>query len=543
MTSTQHTGKKLTMVKVETFPILAVPDYGITKEAANYFKVRSQVSTEDGVTIEKTFFPYYSQSSKLVGYKVRDWTVARKSSSHITAVGNITVNCKLFGQVEAEGVKQAKKNLIFTEGEGDVIAGWQAVIDSVKGGKWEGKVFPRVVGLSLGTGNAVAATAANEEFIRSFDTDIGKIILAFDNDQATDAEAAKGIMRGKEAKEEVAGLLMTDNLFEYDFGEYKDLREMYLDGVSVEVGRFLTFDMKKYHPEKIMEVDDISFESLTAPKEEGFNIGAFPALMDKLHGFRKKELAIITSQSGVGKTSVVSEFAYDLAINHGQKIGMIYLEEMVEETTLRMLAKILKVNYNGSFKFNPLDIVSEKQFKDAMVILKGKMAMVDHFGSMMVESLIRKIKYLEHVNGCDFIFLDHISMVFSGSKETDERRVVDRLLTSLAAYVSKSNVGIIAISHLKNATQELNRDKDGNYLPTWIRVRKEDLRGSATLQQLPWTIIGVEGEVMPDRTRGRIRFVILKNRTWSTLGTYGVYRMDNKDGTFIEVEDDDEGVI
>lgn len=528
---------------IKKLPCLAVPSYGITKEGAEYFEVRSSVSEEDGKTIEKTYYPSYNQKGEVTGFKGVNWSIPKKSRGHFFTVGDVNINNKLFGQHQAEKIKRQKKTLIFLEGEGDVITGWQAIMESLEGTKYEGKLLPHIVGLSMGTGNAVSSVVANEAFIREFEKpEDGKICLGYDNDQATDKEREKGIVKGWDAIEDVAGYLLSDKVFIYDFENFNDPREYYNEGDPIRLGKLLTFEMKKFHPEKIVSAVDITFEDLVKPRVEGYHIPAFPKLNEKVHGFRKKELCLVTAPSGAGKSTIVTEISHSLSEDHGQTIGKIYLEELIQETMLRMIARKLNVNYNGTFKFNPLKIVSEKDFKEAKKEIEDSFFFVDHFGSMAVDSLIKKVKYLEHINKVDFVILDHISMVFSGTATDNERKLIDIIMTELGSYVSSSSIGIIAVSHMKRKqVPEFPKDKDGNKLPVWIEVTKEDLRGSGSLEQVPWVILAAEPEIMPDRSRGRVRLVVLKNRPWSFLGECDIVKTDDTTGNFYDASarDDD----
>lgn len=54
---------------------------------------------------------------------------------------------------------------------------------------------------------------------------------------------------------------------------------------------------------------------------------------------------------------------------------------------------------------------------------------------------------------------------------------------------------------------------------------------SAAIEQLSWVVLAVEPEELPDRSRGRIRLVSLKNRPWKILGVADTMMMD-KNGQF-----------
>ena len=49
---------------------------------------------------------------------------------------------------------------------------------------------------------------------------------------------------------------------------------------------------------------------------------------------------------------------------------------------------------------------------------------------------------------------------------------------------------------------------------------------SASLEQLSWTILGLEPEILPDRSRGNVRLTVLKNRTWGFLGEADEFSID-----------------
>lgn len=523
VTETKYVPKE-TVKEVEGYPFAEMPERKINKATCKKFGVRMSIDEQDGTTPTAYYFPYYDQKGKLTGYKKRDLTKEKYDKFHFTTVGKVGVDCKLFGQDVAESVSRKRNNLIFVEGEIDVLSAYQALVDSVAGTKYS-TLEPFVVGLSCGTANAVEAVLHNESFVRSYD----RITLSFDNDAATPAEAAKGIKRGKEATEAVAGAMIGDNLYTVQYADkYKDPSDYLQDGKSEELAKLLQFGSKRFVTDKISYASDIDFEEVVAKRKRGLMCPSFPKLMEKIHGFRGSELVLLTSGVGVGKSTVTSSFAADF-IAAGERVGLIFLEETRKETLQRMLAHSLKVNYN-KFKDDPLSVATREQIKEAYdnIVADDKAVFLDHFGHLNIDSLMPKIKHMHLVSKCRFIIIDHITLITSGgSTEVDERKEIDRTMTELAAFCASNDVCIIAISHINRGGFADNKPpKDAEEKPYWVKVDKSHMRGSSALEALSWIILGLEGQVMPDRSRGNARLTVLKNRPYGILGVCDEFRLN-----------------
>ena len=66
------------------------------------------------------------------------------------------------------------------------------------------------------------------------------------------------------------------------------------------------------------------------------------------------------------------------------------------------------------------------------------------------------------------------------------------------------------------------------------------MRGSAALEQLSWIILGLEPQIMPDRSRGLVRLTCLKNRPWSSLGAADEFCVDEDTWEVILVDSNDD---
>ena len=528
--SKQETEQENKMVKetikdVLEYPIAVMPERKITKETCKKFGVRMAISEEDGKTPVAYYFPYYDSKGKLSGYKKRDLTLDKHEKYHFTTIGKVGVDCKLFGQTVAESIEQKRKNLVYVEGEADQLSTYQAMKEQVRGTKWEA-MEPFVVSLSCGTANAVEATLHNEGFIRSFDS----LSLMFDNDSSTEAEKKKNIIRGKEATEAVASALIGTGITLCTIelpNQYKDASDMLVAGEGDSLAKIVQFGKKAYTAEKIVHARDIEFEDLIAPQPEGIYTECFPELDRKIHGFRTRELVVLTSPSNVGKSLVCSLLA-NIFIAADEKVGMIFLEETNKQTLQRAVASKLKVNYN-KFKNAPLSCASKEAIQKAYdeIANNDRLVMLGHFGSLPISELMNKIRHMHLVEGCSYIVLDHLSVVISGSHIENERKELDIVMTELAAFCAANDVCIIAVSHInRSAAEQFKPPKGKEDEPFWVTISKEQMRGSAALEQLAFIVLGLEPQIMPDRSRGNVRLTVLKNRPWGILGVADEFSID-----------------
>lgn len=500
-------------------------DRGIRKDICKKFGIRAALSEKDGETVEAYYFPSYNQKGKLVGFMKQDVTKSKEEKGHWKAIGSVSISNKLFGQDIAEGIGRKRNSLVITEGQWDSISVYQSLVDSVKGTKYDG-MEPFVVSIPLGTANAVEAILHNADYVKSYDS----LCIFFDDDYTTPAEKAKGILKGHEAREAVAGALVGEGIslmtVSPDYG-FKDASDYLQADKAKELAKLVQFEKRPYSAEKIVKASDISFEELLTPRPEGIYVNCFPELMKKIRGFRTSELVLLTSPSGCGKSTTTSIFA-SAFIEAGEKVGMIYLEETNKETLQRMIASKLKVSYL-KFKDQPLECASKEEIQAAYnsIVNEDRLVMLGHFGSMPVSELMNKIKQMHLVEGCRYILLDHLSMVISGTETDNERKQLDIVMTELAAFCAANDVCVIAVSHInRTASEQFKAPKGQEDQSFWVKVTKEMMRGSSSLEQLSFIILGLEPQIMPDRSRGNVRLTVLKNRPWSYLGVADEFKID-----------------
>jgi two-component system phosphate regulon sensor histidine kinase PhoR len=121
------------------------------------------------------------------------------------------------------------------------------------------------------------------------------------------------------------------------------------------------------------------------------------------------------------------------------------------------------------------------------------------------------------VEGTRYILLDHLSMVISGSEVTDERKEIDIVMTEIAAFCAAHDVAVMLVVHLnRQGSQHMQAPKGKEDEPFWVQVTKETMRGSGSLEQIAWNVLGLEQEIMPDRETFLALWIVI----FALLGFY-----------------------
>lgn len=346
------------------------------------------------------------------------------------------------------------KYLTITEGEIDALS-----VSQVMNNRWP------VISLPDGASSAGRALGKHLDWVNSFDT----IVLCFDQDAA-----------GREAVEEAIKVIPIGKVKVMNLPE-KDANETLLKHGAAKLLECF-WNAKSYRPDGIIAGSEVSLERLKTVVK-GFPM-PYPGLETMTMGLRKREITMLTAGTGIGKSTLARELGYHLHQRYGVTIGNVFLEESVEKTVQGYVAMhnnmpIWEIRYDPSR-------LTDDQWKDSLnTVIKDRMYFYDHFGSLDSDTLLTKLRYLATVVRCDFIILDHISIVVSGMESSQgERKDIDVLMSSLRSLVENTGVGIIAIVHLNQP--------DGQPHEEGGRVTLRHLRGSGSLKQLSDNVIALE---------------------------------------------------
>lgn len=459
---------------------------GISKETCQ--KAGYWIAKVDGVMYQVA--DYRDQNGNIVSQKVRD------KDKNFKTTGSHKSDA-LFGKHLWNGGKK----IVVTEGEIDMLTVME--LQDCK--------YP-VVSLGHGASAAKKTCAANYEYFDQFE----QIILMFDMDEA-----------GRKAVEEAAQVLPAGKV-RVAVLPCKDANECHLNGHDREIMEQV-WNAGPWIPDGVVSALSLRErirEHLSSEESVGLLFSGCTGINDKTLGARGGEVIMVTSGSGMGKSTFVRQQALQWGTAMGKKVGLAMLEESVEETAEDLIGLHNRVRLRQS---DPLkrEIIENGKFDQWFDELFGNDAfhLYDSFAEAETDRLLAKLAYMRSGLGCDVIILDHISIVVSASGESDERKMIDNLMTKLKGFAKSTGVVLVVICHLKNP------DK-GKAHEEGRPVSITDLRGSGALRQLSDTIIALERNQQGDMPN-LVLVRILKCRFTGDTGIAG-YMEYNKETGWLE---------
>lgn len=434
---------------------------------------------------------YFDINGKRVGQKIRF------PNKDFLVVGKVTDT--LYGM---HLWKDGGKRVVVTEGEMDALSYAEAT-----GCSWP------VVSIPSGAAAAKKAVEKHIEWLERFE----EVVFLFDNDEP-----------GQEAALECAEVLTPGRA---KIGvipkPYKDASDMLVAGEYKPLMN-VVYNARTHRPDDIMDAttlwdrlnDTTSITTIEYP---------WTKLNFVTRGLRKGELVTLTAGSGIGKSAICREIIYDL-LNKGMKVGAMFLEENVTRTARGIMGLHLNVPIHlGEHEVSQDDL--EAAF-DATVG-SGRLYLYDHFGSVDVDNLMSRVRYMVKAYGVDYVFIDHLSIVISGLEINDERRALDVAMTRLRTLVEETGVGMVVVSHLKRPTQSDQGHENG------LDPQLSHLRGSHSIAQLSDMVIGASRNQQDEENADKTKLIVLKNRFSGETGFAGMLKYNRETGRLAEVDADD----
>ena len=387
--------------------------------------------------------------------------------------------------------------VVITEGEIDALS-----ISQLYGNKYP------VVSVPNGAQSAKKAVLNSLDWLEKFDS----VIFCFDNDDPGKAAAVECSVLLSPGKSKLCRLPL------------KDANEMLQAGRGKELID-LIWGAKVYRPDGIVAGEDVW--SLVTKESTAKSIPyPWEGVTKVTHGLRTGELVTFCAGTGVGKSQVCREIAHWL-LQSGEKVGYIALEESVKRSAMSLISLHLNkpVHLDES-------LLNKEELRTAFdnAIGKDKVVFYDHWGSLDNDNLLNRLKYMIRSCGCNWIVLDHLSLVVSGLSDGDERRNIDNAMTRLRSLVQETGAGVLLVSHLKRPDGNKGHEEGQ-------RTTLAQLRGSAAIAQLSDMVIGLERDLQDEDSKNVTTVRCLKNRFSGVTGVCCNLLFNPDTGRMVETDD------
>ncbi|WP_421703583.1 replicative DNA helicase [Aliiroseovarius sp.] len=220
---------------------------------------------------------------------------------------------------------------------------------------------------------------------------------------------------------------------------------------------------------------------------DGGLAGVSTGLIDldkKLGGLHKSDLIILAGRPSMGKTSLATNIAFNVAKAYkkgtlpdgtegaveGGVVGFYSLEMSAEQLAARILSEASEVP-SEQIRRGDMTEVEFRRFVDAAKSLESCPLYIDDTAAIPIAQLAARARRLKREKGLDVLMVDYLQLV----RGTAENRVqeIGEISMGLKAIAKELNIPVIALSQLSR-TVESRDDK---------RPQLSDLRESGSIEQ------------------------------------------------------------
>ncbi|WP_120501052.1 replicative DNA helicase [Roseovarius sp. EL26] len=224
-----------------------------------------------------------------------------------------------------------------------------------------------------------------------------------------------------------------------------------------------------------------------AYQREGGLAGISTGLLDmdgKLGGLHKSDLLILAGRPSMGKTSLATNIAFNVAKAYkrgtlpdgsegaveGGVVGFYSLEMSAEQLAGRVLAEASEIS-SHKIRQGDMDEVEFRRFVEAAKTLESCPLYIDDTAAIPIAQLAARARRLKRTHGLDLLIVDYLQLV----RGTSDNRVqeIGEISMGLKAIAKELNIPVVALSQLSRQVE--SRDDK--------RPQLSDLRESGSIEQ------------------------------------------------------------
>ncbi len=210
------------------------------------------------------------------------------------------------------------------------------------------------------------------------------------------------------------------------------------------------------------------------------------ALDEKLGGLHPSDLIILAGRPSMGKTSLATNIAFDVARNYryedqpdgtrktvsGGIVGFWSLEMSEEQLTTRLLSEYTGIS-GIAMRKGQLDVDQYGEVREAALEIQNLPLHIDDTGGIHIAKLAATARRQKRRTGLDLIVVDYLQLVTSSKGREGRVQEISDVTQKLKALAKELNVPVIALSQLSRQVEQ-RQDK---------KPQLSDLRESGSIEQ------------------------------------------------------------
>ena len=226
-----------------------------------------------------------------------------------------------------------------------------------------------------------------------------------------------------------------------------------------------------------------------AYQRDGGMAGVSTGLIDmdkKLGGLHKSDLLILAGRPSMGKTSLATNIAFNIAKVYkkgklpdggegaveGGVVGFYSLEMSAEQLAARILSEAAEIP-SENIRRGDMTEAEFRRFVEAAKALEACPLFIDDTPALPISQLAARARRLKREHGLDVLIVDYLQLVRPASAKDSRVNEVSEITQGLKAIAKELDIPVIALSQLSRQVE--NREDK--------RPQLSDLRESGSIEQ------------------------------------------------------------
>jgi len=226
-----------------------------------------------------------------------------------------------------------------------------------------------------------------------------------------------------------------------------------------------------------------------AYQRDGGMSGISTGLMDmdkKLGGLHKSDLLILAGRPSMGKTSLATNIAYNIAKAYkkgllqdgtegavdGGVVGFYSLEMSADQLAARILSEASEVP-SEQIRRGDMTEAEFRRFVEAAKELEACPLFIDDTPALPISQLAARARRLKRTHGLDVLIIDYLQLVRGTGRSENRVNEISEITMGMKAIAKELQIPVIALSQLSRQVE--NREDK--------RPQLSDLRESGSIEQ------------------------------------------------------------